>query len=429
MCIAGVFYLLKASEERTAFIRWRHQILELWQGKNIWDSYFFPNPPIVPILMSPLMALPPLAGAFGWFALKVALVSLAMLVCFRMAQGEGRRFAWWAQGLVMLLSLRPILGDLHHGNNNIIILFLIVCTLEAWRRGYDVCAGLALGLAVTYKVTPALLLPYFAYKGSWRTVGATLLGILIFVLVVPSIVLGPVFNLQCLWMWQHKILSPFLDKNIVGVQEVNQSMVAVLTRLITDLPKPDIHRYGGTMFQFNVLALPMHQAAQVAKAISLGMVGLLALLCRTKGARRDDPRLLGEFALVVLTMLFVSERSWKHHFVTLLLPYTYLLYRAVLAPASVRLRVTLATVLVLSALFMLTTSKEIGRLFAHEQGHVIAQFYGMFFWAAMLLYLATAWRVLAERAGPPTATAPRPAPTTPHFASARDANPSELVGS
>ena len=26
-------------------------------------------------------------------------------------------------------------------------------------------------------------------------------------------------------------------------------------------------------------------------------------------------------------MLFVSERSWKHHYVTLLLPYTYLVYR------------------------------------------------------------------------------------------------------
>ena len=54
------------------------------------------------------------------------------------------------------------------------------------------------------------------------------------------------------------------------------------------------------------------------------LLGLLAFLCRTKTTDRRDPRLLGEFALVVLTMLFVSERSWKHHYVTVLLPYTYL---------------------------------------------------------------------------------------------------------
>ena len=60
------------------------------------------------------------------------------------------------------------------------------------------------------------------------------------------------------------------------------------------------------------------------KALALGMVGLLAFLCRTKTSDRRDPRLLGEVALIVLTMLFLSERSWKHHYVTVLLPYSYL---------------------------------------------------------------------------------------------------------
>ena len=75
------------------------------------------------------------------------------------------------RSLVLLLTLRPILGDLHHGNNNLLILFLIVAMFYAWRRGYDIGAGLLLALATSYKVTPALFFVYFAYKRSWRTVG------------------------------------------------------------------------------------------------------------------------------------------------------------------------------------------------------------------------------------------------------------------
>ena len=125
-------------------------------------------------------------------------------------------------------------------------------------------------------------------------------------------------------------------------------------------------------------------------------MGLLAFLCRTRTTRRDDPRLLGEFSLVVLTMLFVSERSWKHHFVTLLLPYTYLMYRVGVADVSRRVRVTLAVGLALSVLLIASTSSELGGLFAGGQGHKIAQGYGLYFAAGVVLYVLTAWRVWVE---------------------------------
>jgi hypothetical protein len=96
-------------------------------------------------------------------------------------------------------------------------------------------------------------------------------------------------------------------------------------------------------------------------------------------------------------MLFISERSWKHHYVTLLLPYTYLTYRVFMTPVSRGVRVVLGTALALSALFMATTSSEFGGLFAQGQGHKIAQAYGMFLWAGVVLYSATAWRVWVER--------------------------------
>ncbi len=133
------------------------------------------------------------------------------------------------------------------------------------------------------------------------------------------------------------------------------------------------------------------------KLFSAGVVALLALFCRTKTTKRTDPRLFGEFALVVLTMLFVSERSWKHHYVTLLLPFAYLAPRLVLPGISRRARWIVAESLFAAMFLMGTTSSELGRFFAKHEGHKIAQAYGMFLWAGVALYIATAWRVWVER--------------------------------
>ena len=96
-------------------------------------------------------------------------------------------------------------------------------------------------------------------------------------------------------------------------------------------------------------------------------------------------------------MLFVSERSWKHHYVTLLLPYTYLAYRVGVAGLPKLTRSILGGVLVLSAFLIATTSSEVGGFFAHGQGHKVAQAYGMFLWSGVVLYIATAWRVRSRK--------------------------------
>jgi alpha-1,2-mannosyltransferase len=393
--IAAAFYYPKAADHRSAFVRWRPQVLKFWDGVNIYDKMLFPNPPIMPITLGPLMALPPVAGAMTWFGIKVALTTMAIVLCMRMVNGRDRPFPPFFQSAVLLLSLRPILGDLHHGNINLLVLFLIVTMFEAWRNGHDVVAGLLLGLAISYKVTPALFVPYFAYKRSWRTVGSTILGLALFLLVVPSLIVGPRFNLQCLEMWWHRMLTPFLVEGSASPQEINQSMVGVLTRLLTEIT-PGTSRYD-VHLDVNLVAWPPQLVGYLVKALAVGLVALLAFFCRTDPKDRRDPRLLGEVALVALTMLFVSERSWKHHFVTLLLPYTYLVWEIYFPRKGTGARLGLGFALGLSFLLMATTSSELGGQFANGKGHEIAQGYGMFLWAAVVLYVAVAWSLLARR--------------------------------
>jgi hypothetical protein len=386
----------KAADDGGAFVRWRHQVLDFWGGVNIYDSMMFPNPPIFPITLYPLATLPKVQGAVIWFIIKSALTIISIWLCFRMARPAGTRtLPSWVQAPIILLALRPILSDLHHANNNLIILFLIVAALYAWRMQYDILAGLALALAISYKVTPALFVPYLLYKRSWRTIAATAAGMVVYLWLIPSLIIGHSFNLLCLQTWWHRMISPFLVKGAGSPQEINQSIVGVLTRLLTDTKTGD-GRYD-VHLDLNLVSWSPSLVRWLIKGVALTLLGLLAVLCRTKTDRRDDPRLLGEFALIVLTMLFVSERSWKHHYVTILLPCTYIMYRVVRTDLSPLVRSALAGSLVLAALLMASTSTEIGKNFYNGQGHKIAQGYGMFLWAGVVLYVATAWRVWVER--------------------------------
>ena len=172
LVVAAVVYAGKAAEDRSAFIRWRHQVLDFWDGVNIWTRYMFPNPPIFPLTLYPLICLPPVAGALTWFALKAGLMPLSVALVLpdgprARRQRPSRR---GSQALVLLLSFRPILSDLHHGNINIMILFLIVATSGPGDGGTTCSPGCLLGLAITYKVTPALFVPYFVWKRSRATV-------------------------------------------------------------------------------------------------------------------------------------------------------------------------------------------------------------------------------------------------------------------
>ena len=197
----------------------------------------YPNPPIMALILRPLAGLPPLVGALTWFYLKVVMTFLAIHWAFRLVESPERPFPIWAKGLAVVLSLRPILGDLSHGNINLFILFLVMAALYVYRRGRDGACGLLLGLSIACKVTPLLFVPYFLWKRSWNVLAGCAVGLVLFFGVVPGFGVRLAGQRRQAASWYTQMAKPYIQQGKVFYSEHNnQSLPGVLMRLLSHSP-------------------------------------------------------------------------------------------------------------------------------------------------------------------------------------------------
>ena len=139
--------------------------------------------------------------------------------------------------------------------------------------------------------------------------------------------------------------------------------------------------------QVNFLSLSNGALHAVLAACAVATLAWLALCVR---AREDSPHArashtaLGEFALVALAMLFLSERSWKHHYVLLMLPIAFLAWTAWNEQAPRRTRRIATVGLVATALLHgLSGSGVLG-----SHGSDLAEAYGVFLLGGLALFVA-----------------------------------------
>jgi hypothetical protein len=314
--------------------------------------------------------------------------------------GEPPHFPWWAKLIAVALCLRPVAGDLVHGNVNLLILFLLVGTLAAYLGRRDFLAGVLLALAIACKLTPALFLLYFLWKRAWTVLLGSAIGLSAFVVLVPALFFGWNENLTFLRSWHDQMIAPYAA-GIVSSEHKNQSLPGLLHRLLTD--EPSFSDYEGdrrvVLERHNVVSW----SRQTVQAIVAGCMGLFAIgvlrFCRS-GADRPPLEVMAEFSVIVLGMLLFCERTWKHHCVTLLLPFAVLAF-GVASPAFSRgLRWCFGVTLALAALLMLSTSTGVMDRDVDAAARLgkLAQVYGAYVWAFLILLFATLV-FLAEQGG------------------------------
>jgi hypothetical protein len=397
--VSGITVFRKAKEDRTALLRWSYHTERIKHGETIYgaEGGSYPNLPFMLMILMPFHSMGPIAGSLAWLTFKFLIILFIFWATVRIARNNGPPWPDWALLVLILLSSRVFISDLTHGNVNLVIGGFVVVALLCSFYEKDFLSGLAIGLATVLKVTPVLFIPYFLYKRRWLSVVGSMVGIALFCWLVPGLILGFDFNNQLIIEWYKQMVRPFLAGMPVGylqTQHINQSFTGLFFRFLSDSVAitGDVKR-GYDELRINFMSLDQQTVSLIVKIASLAILGCLAWFCRTPHKNHKHLGNLGEFAMVFLAMLFLSERSWKHHYVLLILAHGFLLYYLlIMKPSGWRKWVPLSFMII--GIFLHTFS---GSLFFGFYRSDVLEAYGVYIMGALSLFVSCAAALTALR--------------------------------
>src|SRR5262249_41110432 len=128
---------------------------------------------------------------------------------------------------------------------------------------------------------------------------------------------------------------------------------------------------------------------------------MVVLTCRAPARDRGGWRLAAEFGIILVGMLLFSERTWKHHCVTLTLPFAVIVYVLATVPLARGVKIGVMAASAVACALMLSASGIVSGRAAD-----MAQVYGAYT-AAFVILLAAQVTLIAcgMRSPSPTATA------------------------
>ena len=213
-------------------------------------------------------------------------------------------------------------------------LLLIVGSFVLWQTEYKKSAGFWLGLAVLLKVTPALLVIWFVLKREFKTVGFALLTIVLAGPLADLIVFRQGYTVDLYQKWFQTAAVRGSQRGLILAQREmdwrNQSLGAVASRWLARTnyalhfdndPRIKTGKQPATM---NVANLSRPQIATIVLSISGLSLGALIWITRRPARYLNCWQLRGEWALFLLTMLWMMPVLRRYHLILLLPPLTVL---------------------------------------------------------------------------------------------------------
>lgn len=262
----------------------------------------------------------------------------------------------------LVVPYRLVLANFEGTQVNVLILGLVVggvWLLESRRWP----GALLFGLGAAIKATPLLLLPYLAWRGRWRDLGAAVVGVSVAGLVLPALIVGAGELGAWYAGWRDSVersLLLWLDP------WTNQSFLSVTVRLLG----PEASR-----------------AAWWGFAALLGSCAALAFGKPWRGVASRRTAL--EVAVVLVGATMLSPIAWKSHYVSMV-PLALCLFAGL--PSS---RWSVPVLWAVGASLNLTGSDLIGSWAAALETR------GLVLWAALLLLLAGLQELWRTRRDPP----------------------------
>lgn len=270
-------------------------------------------PPFLAVVSVPLLFLPLAVASGVWYAVTLAAFlggAAVWLAQFRRDEGSGPA-PTLEMGLVAVLISVPLFSGLLRGQVTPLAVGAALAAVAWFRAGRVWPAGPSLGLAIATKVTPALFVLYLAYQRRWRALLASCVGAAFLLLVVPAVLVGPVWSVTNSWRWVAGVAFRFYPGPAAKLSVQwsqydpcvpnNQSIYCQLRPLEQALP-----------------AAAPGDSRIVFLLATLIILALLAWVVRGREAREADRRSYWlETGLVLGATLLLSPISWHHHYVIL----------------------------------------------------------------------------------------------------------------
>ena len=288
-------------------------------------------PPFFLVALYPLWLMPYFPAAYAWYILSVLEITGCFLLVARVFPAFRQSKMNWL--IVSLAVAQYFVMVLHYGNAHLLVTFLLFASFYHFLFRRDVAAAALLALAITIKLSPVLLLPYFALKRRWKLLTAVCVFIVVFN-IIPSLYFGFARNTELLRTWyNHVVVSQEfhedngpIDLSLKGEMRRYLSPIDYSQRVDGDIYYPSVNlaRLDRTRIE---------QAwAVVAAALFAGILVLIWRLSRRSRdsrsqadknrneSRRHVDLFASELAFMMSLTLLVGPLTSKIYFIALLWP-------------------------------------------------------------------------------------------------------------
>ena len=187
-------------------------------------------PPFFLIALIPLWALPAKAAAYCWFLLSVLSIIASALILNRTRPVNKNRIA--VRVITALAVAQYFVMVVHYGNAHLLAVVLLFAALYSFLKRKLPVAALLMALSITIKLTPILILPYFALKKQWRLLLLTG-SFLIAINLLPSFYFGFSKNAELLKTWYRHVVADQEFHETNG--PINLSLKGQLRRYLSEV--------------------------------------------------------------------------------------------------------------------------------------------------------------------------------------------------
>ena len=284
----------------------------LYDGSDV-PSHGFRYAPVLAFLFAPLALLPLEASAFLFFFVKVAALAYVARVVARHLglTGRGTTLAL----LAVLVVGGYLVEEFRYGNFHFLMVALMVLAFDGAERGRTAGPALALAVAIAAKLTPVLLVGYFALRRRVAICAATLASLAL-LLVAPAATVG--------WRTNAHLLDGFVRYAVQKTEEgrnhsLRGALVKHLTTTLDDSQYPGVTLADLPQGVVDLLWVTLVSAA--------GLLSIVVLRRRERSAApagghatADAAVPLLELSLVLTAIVLASPHTQRQHLTALYVP-------------------------------------------------------------------------------------------------------------